>query len=146
VRREEEEEVRRRTACALAAALLVGCGRAEESAAPPVAGTAKAAERGLRGRLVDPDGRPVAGARLVATPRPRFRGAPDPRVAAETKVADDGDWALPDLADGDWELTCDVGGAVNAPAGEVRVPDVSRFDVVLPFGATFLGRVVDDDT
>lgn len=88
-------------------------------------------QAGLRGTVVDQDGRPVAGARVVA----RKRGEPD-RENGEQGTGADGAFAFPTVGPGVWELDVSpVDRRLRWGGGEARVvagPDEVRVRVVAP--------------
>jgi protocatechuate 3,4-dioxygenase beta subunit len=100
----------------------------------------------LRGRVLDPDGKPVAGAAVLAgAPQDAWDvGASAARLRA---VADaEGRWSLAGLAAGDVALSAGRPGTVPAPRAVVHVPSVGSFDLVLrPTGAV-VGTVTQKET
>jgi len=113
---------------------------------PRDAPAADAAVRSLRGTAREEGGRVLAGAVVTATPTPVLSDAADARAAVETVADAAGAFELRGLDRGDWTLVVSADGAVNAFAATVRVPDVVRFDLVLPRGATVAGTLVDEMT
>ncbi|MCE9636991.1 MAG: sigma-70 family RNA polymerase sigma factor [Planctomycetes bacterium] len=100
----------------------------------------------LAGRVVDEDGRAVAGAVLVAEPpRPtwdRSRGA----LRVETSADAEGRYAFDVLTPGETTLWAALPGGVPVPMATVLVPAVTTFDLKLRRGGTLRGRVTDEAT
>jgi protocatechuate 3,4-dioxygenase beta subunit len=129
-------------------AIVAACdGSAPVQPTPRAVDAAPAREsRSLHGRVTRSDGTPLAGAVVRAEPSPIFVGVPDRRTPVEATAAADGAFELPGVDDGDWSVTCTADGAWRLQQGVVRLPDVRRFDVVLPPGPVFEGSLVDDET
>jgi len=130
------------------AGLLCACDGAATSSAPEShAALERPVERAtLHGRVTRTDGTPLAGAVVRAAPVPVFPGVPDERKPVESTASADGAFDLPGVVAGDWAVSCSADGAWRGPQGVVRLPDVRRFDVVLPTGPVFEGSLVDDAT
>lgn len=129
---------------------IAGAAPATEELAAPV--EAPAGPR-LHGRVLDPNGRPIAGATVIAGdgrgfpldvvgPVPRFLK----RARAETDA--EGRYELAGLAAGSLRMLVRAPGFAPSEEADVPVPDTATFeleDVVLQPGALLTGVVVDPD-
>lgn len=114
----------------------------DPTAAAPFALRLEAAAR-LGGRVVDPAGVPVAGARVEATPTDSMHPH-RPRALS----ADDGAFRLDGLSPGTpYRLTATATGYVpgERPFAGVEAEGQEGFEIVLVPGAVAFGRVVDAD-
>lgn len=101
---------------------------------------------GLAGKVVDPEGRPVAGAAVAVggadlTMHGGFVSLPH-RITAD----EEGRYRFDALAAGDVSLWAALPGGVPACVAIVRVPDVDTFDIVLEPGGTLAGKVTEKGT
>lgn len=98
----------------------------------------------LAGKVVDAEGRPIAGATVAAGGAPGENTFP----ALHQAVAADGDgrYAFDALAAGDVPLWAAFPGDVPGFIATVRVPDVATFDITLEPGGTLTGKVTEKGT
>ncbi len=102
----------------------------------------------LAGRVVDPEGLPVAGASIEASGRAALPGREDrlvgPAVLRRATAGQDGRFELPDLPEGRSTLTVSAAGFVALDDLEVDLPQPpgEEVRVVLARGATLEGRVL----
>ncbi len=89
----------------------------------------------LAGRVVDGSGAPVPGAAVEAGD-PRHGGA-------RAEAGGDGTYALGGLPPGDVEVRAARPGAVPLAVATLRLPAVTRYDVVLPAPTRLEGRVTE---
>ncbi len=123
--------------------------------AQPLVATSAAPAHQLHGRVLDPNGRPIQGAKVYASDRRGFpldfeQGVEVPpyarRATAETDA--EGRYALDGLSAGSLRLLARAPGYGPYEEDEIPVPDAATFelaDVVLQPGAILSGLVVDPD-
>ncbi|MBA2540032.1 MAG: sigma-70 family RNA polymerase sigma factor [Deltaproteobacteria bacterium] len=100
---------------------------------------------GISGRVVDPDGKPVAEARVVATSASEPFPVVDPRRDGVLSSAD-GTFAIPTVAAGTWRLTASHpqhGPATSAPITVDGARAQTNVELKLEAGGTVKGKVVD---
>ena len=90
----------------------------------------------LEGRVLDPDGRPVPGACVVA----------GEEWGQVTRTDAEGAYAFGGLPWGNLMLRAARRGGLPVEVGGVEVPAVARFDIVLPGVAVLAGTVSDGET
>lgn len=97
---------------------------------------------GLVGRVIGPDGEPLARYRVSARPAEQRFG---PRVNPSVEVDDPaGRFVLSGLFPGEWQITVEAAGFVQTPAPlEVRVPHEGELRIELDRGAFLSGVVLD---
>ena len=96
----------------------------------------------LAGRVVDEDGRPVAGVKVdLAHPGARSYGRLDDAMRGRTDV--EGRFLFVDRAPGAYELRIDEEGYLVAESGRVEAPHHEPVVLVLRRGATLRGRIAD---
>lgn len=110
--------------------------------------------QGLRGRVVDSDGAPVAAARIFLGPRQGPATVPQDLISpsapwahrrAQGRSAPDGTFRLPDVAGGDLSLAVRAEGfAPLRSAASHPGPGGDLGDLVLERGVILEGRVVDE--
>ncbi|MDH3522577.1 MAG: carboxypeptidase-like regulatory domain-containing protein [Acidobacteriota bacterium] len=97
----------------------------------------------LRGRVVDPEGTPLAGAE-VEVQEPRQAPAVLPGAPLEVATGPDGAFAVPDRREGEFlDLTVSLPGYAARGLERVEVPAAEDFTIVLAPAVTLRGRVVD---
>lgn len=104
----------------------------------------------VEGRTVDPDGKPVAGARIYLNPTgPTVMGQGFVMFSsASMKQADsaqDGSFRIEDVPPGTFELKAMATGRQSVERSNLEVPsgqDLKNVEVVLPAGAVIEGRVL----
>lgn len=100
---------------------------------------------GISGKVVDPDGKPVADARVVATSASEPFPVVDPRRDGVLTGAD-GVFAIPAVASGTWRLTASHEGHGPATSAPITVDGVrarTNVELKLEAGGTVKGKVVD---
>jgi hypothetical protein len=100
----------------------------------------------LNGTVRAFDDRALATAVVRAEPTPILPRAPDPREPVEVVADATGAFDLRGLAAGDWALLVSAEGALRTFVATVRVPERTRFDLVLPRGGVIDGTVIDEMT
>jgi hypothetical protein len=96
----------------------------------------------ITGRVIDPDGKPVSGAYLIA----RLDGPTGTGGAGSAQSAADGSFTIEGVDDGTYRLTANAQGYATAEAYPVKVaPEEATAPVELRLekGRTLRGRVVD---
>jgi protocatechuate 3,4-dioxygenase beta subunit len=104
----------------------------------------------VEGRTVDPDGKPVAGARLYLTPTgPAAMGSGFVIFTSESMKeaisGDDGTFRIEDVAPGTFELKAQASGRQSVDLSNLEVKsgqDLQGVEAVLPAGAVITGRVL----
>ncbi len=100
---------------------------------------------GIAGRVVDPDGKPVAEARVVATSASEPFPVVDPRRDGVLTGAD-GTFSIPSVAPGTWRLTASHEGHGPATSTPITVDGVraqTNVELRLEAGGSVKGKVVD---
>ena len=113
--------------------------------AEPLAVTLQPAVR-LAGRVVDPAGEPVAGARVNLSAERQRGGAMSMRMAGNTTSDDEGRFLFEEVEPGTLRVMASAEGRQPAElAGVQAVPgrDIADLELVLAPGATVSGRVLD---
>lgn len=113
--------------------------------AEPLAVTLHPALR-LSGRVVDPGGEPVAGARIVLTAEWQRGGAMSMRSAGHAESDEEGRFLFEDVEPGTVRLMAFAEGRQPAELGGIAAPpgkDVEGIELVLAPGAVVEGRVLD---
>ena len=90
----------------------------------------------LEGRVLEADGRPVAGACVVV----------GEEWGQVTRTGAEGRYAFRGLSRGRTLLLAGRRGGMPVDAGGVEIPAVDRFDIVLPPAAVLAGTVTDGET
>jgi protocatechuate 3,4-dioxygenase beta subunit len=104
----------------------------------------------VEGRTVDPDGKPVAGARIYLNPTgPAAMGSGFVIFTSDSMreaiSGDDGAFRIEDVAPGSFELKAQAPGRQSAERSNLEVAggqDLQGVEVVLPAGAVLAGRVL----
>ncbi len=109
-------------------------------------------ESALLGRVLDPEGKPVADAEVIATQEAAAGGKSDGKADAGTvrvRTGSDGHFAFGALASGTWRIDAEAKGLLNpgpAPARQmpVEIDDTTAVEVDLQLrrAATVSGRVL----
>jgi RNA polymerase sigma factor (sigma-70 family) len=100
----------------------------------------------LAGLVVDEDGRPVAGAPVLAAEPAYGKQVPEYRIPARTVSDDTGVYRFDSLPPRDVAVWAAFPGGVPMRVAALRFPQVGRFDIVLQRGGKMSGTVTDADT
>ncbi|MHC4820720.1 MAG: carboxypeptidase regulatory-like domain-containing protein, partial [Planctomycetota bacterium] len=98
----------------------------------------------LSGRVVDPDGAPLAGLEVFGNSGNYWSM---PSMASKTSVTGEkGEYELTGLSSGNVTVGIRRGTASMRTFGIVKIPDVETFDIVLEPGGSIHGSVTDEKT